>query len=439
MQAVYRGWRRLARPTAHRALVFAQPPQCRLFTTSTPPRLASQDDEIYGALYGASAHAKVERDFDYVEDAGFASPNVVPLTAPLPPPLPRTVPPAAHRQNPVTITIPSAAAAPQALPEQEQQGDLLDKEDEDDDVEEEQEEEWAEGKEAREEEKPQGKLDERAGALLELGIDAVGRGAVVGPIVLAAVALDGDSAEALQRAGVDDKKRPYRSLQREMEMYDTILACVPEGMCKSVHISAEEIDFRRENGETLTDIETDAIETLVAEFTQYAEGAEEENEEVVVVAAEGEDSGNGDSNGDEQPTLRAVRVSAFSQGVAKEAVPRVASMLPPESGVDVSAIQSASVGGKSLAVSAAYVLAKTERALVMKSIERDTGHEIGSGFITDAKVDEFLTACVRRWRERMARKQQLGIAPTSDAILGRSVEANVGGCGVGLSGMLLCS
>ena len=55
-----------------------------------------------------------------------------------------------------------------------------------------------------------------------------------------------------------------------MEMYDTILACVPEGMCKSVHISAEEIDFRRENGETLTDIETDAIATLVGEFSQYA-------------------------------------------------------------------------------------------------------------------------------------------------------------------------
>ena len=355
-------------------------------------RATSQDDELFNCLHGSSALVEVDDNRDHDNDC------INEFSASVTPPL-----------SSLSRVAESSPLTEDLEEESEDQGAGEDEEESADQKDGSQQDAVLHFRHKGEDEDENGCVNPNLPSehLLELGIDQVGRGAVIGPIVLAAVALDSNSAAALQRAGVDDKKRPYRSLEREMEMYDTILTCVPEGMCKSVHISAEEIDYRRENGETLTDIETDAIETLVREFQQYAL---EDPQEARL----------------ERPSLRAVRVSAFSQGVTKEAVPRVASILPHKSTVDVSAIQSASVGGKSLAVSAAYVLAKTERALVMKGIERDTGQKIGSGFITDSKVDEFLTACVRRWRERMARKQELGIAPTSDAIYGRSVEANVG-------------
>ena len=85
---------------------------------------------------------------------------------------------------------------------------------------------------------------------LTLGIDEAGRGPVLGPMVLAAVALDAGAARALTRAGVCDSKQlgaGAAAIARRAELAALVRARAPHVAVAVVE--ADEIDVRVERGE----------------------------------------------------------------------------------------------------------------------------------------------------------------------------------------------
>jgi ribonuclease HII len=179
-----------------------------------------------------------------------------------------------------------------------------------------------------------------------LGIDEAGRGSVLGPMVIAGVVVPEKMEKVLERMGVKDSKRltPNRRtiLSRKLKkMFDYEI----------VVISAREIDEMRAEGINLNEIEKNAMESILLKIKP------------------------------EKAIVDAVDVKAE----------RFQSNLCNDTGVNVIAEHKAD--DKYIEVSAASIIAKTERDDQIAQINKDfiKSGGIGSGYPSDPKTKEFLT------------------------------------------------
>lgn len=91
------------------------------------------------------------------------------------------------------------------------------------------------------------------------GIDEAGRGALIGPLVIGSVVLTKKAEKQLLEAGVKDSKK--LSAKRREQLYVTIKNVATHA--ETLHITASDIDSRRECGENLNQIELLSMFQLV--------------------------------------------------------------------------------------------------------------------------------------------------------------------------------
>lgn len=178
-----------------------------------------------------------------------------------------------------------------------------------------------------------------------LGIDEAGRGSVLGPMVIAGIIVPEKMEKVLERMGVKDSKRlaPNRRtiLSRKLrKMFDYEI----------VVISAREIDELRANGVNLNEIEKNAMESIILKLKP---------EKAIVDAVD-------------------VKAERFQENLCKD------------TGIDVIAEHKAD--DKYVEVSAASIIAKAERDLLISEINKEfiKSGGIGSGYPSDPTTKKFL-------------------------------------------------
>ena len=179
-----------------------------------------------------------------------------------------------------------------------------------------------------------------------LGIDEAGRGAVLGPLVIAGIIIPEKMDKVLERMGVKDSKKlvPHRR---------TILSRKLKKMFKYevIMISALEIDQMRADGINLNDIEKNAMRDLIIKLSP---------EKAIVDAVD-------------------VKADRFQDNLCES------------TGINVIAEHKAD--DKYIQVSAASIIAKAERDAQISEINK--GYikmgGIGSGYPSDPTTKEFLT------------------------------------------------
>ena len=95
--------------------------------------------------------------------------------------------------------------------------------------------------------------------VLVCGVDEAGRGPILGPLVIGACVLTPEVEKTLQDEGVKDSKE-LNPKQRE-QLYKIIKDCAV--LTRTLHIPAEEIDRRRQNGENLNRLQENATLQLL--------------------------------------------------------------------------------------------------------------------------------------------------------------------------------
>lgn len=178
-----------------------------------------------------------------------------------------------------------------------------------------------------------------------LGIDEAGRGSVLGPMVIAGIIVPEKMEKVLERMGVKDSKRlaPNRRtiLSRKLrKMFDYEI----------VVISAREIDELRASGVNLNEIEKNAMESIILKLKP---------EKAIVDAVD-------------------VKAERFQENLCKD------------TGIDVIAEHKAD--DKYVEVSAASIIAKAERDLLISEINKEfiKSGGIGSGYPSDPTTKKFL-------------------------------------------------
>lgn len=181
-----------------------------------------------------------------------------------------------------------------------------------------------------------------------MGVDEAGRGPVLGPLVVAGVAIESDSP--LRRLGVRDSKR-LTPEQRDVLAPQIERLCT----CELVVIPAERIDVMRAEM-SLNDFEAKLFASIIENLhpaTAYVDAADVDEIEF------------------KKAVLREVSfdVEVVSQHAADKLFP---------------------------VVSAASILAKVRRDREMRVIEDDIGMPVGSGYPADADTISFMEGWIRR-------------------------------------------
>eukprot|EP00457_Paulinella_chromatophora_P007692 gb/GEZN01007716.1/.p1 GENE.gb/GEZN01007716.1/~~gb/GEZN01007716.1/.p1 ORF type:complete len:439 (-),score=60.68 gb/GEZN01007716.1/:161-1477(-) len=102
----------------------------------------------------------------------------------------------------------------------------------------------------------------QAGCNFDVGVDEAGKGAVLGPLVYAAVAFTPDATKELKKQGVKDSKR--LTPQSRQRYYNLITALASRW--KTVHVSAPEVDKRRAEGENLNEIAFNSVTQVLRDL-----------------------------------------------------------------------------------------------------------------------------------------------------------------------------
>ncbi len=178
------------------------------------------------------------------------------------------------------------------------------------------------------------------------GIDEAGRGAVIGPLVVAGVL-----AEESEIRAVEPRDSKEISPERREEMYERILEAAEDWTV--VKIPASEIDRLRLR-KNLNLIEAEVMANMV----------------------------------------RAVSASSFFLDSPQANTQRFAELIEKLSGKKVVADTFAEK--KYPVVAAASVIAKVERDREMRKIEKAVGEELGTGYPHDQRTVEFLRKCAKK-------------------------------------------
>lgn len=174
------------------------------------------------------------------------------------------------------------------------------------------------------------------------GVDEAGRGPVIGPLVVCAVAVDSDAP--LRKLGVKDSKKLSPTKRELMAPKIRKLARI-----ELVEVSAEEIDSLRSEM-TLNEIEAIAFAQLIDRISPdmaYVDAADVDETEFERMI---------------RSTLKC-RPKICSEHKADDTYP---------------------------VVSAASIVAKVTRDARVREIEQEIGQPIGSGYMTDQTTTDFL-------------------------------------------------
>jgi len=188
---------------------------------------------------------------------------------------------------------------------------------------------------------------------LFLGVDDAGRGPIIGPMVLGGVLIEKEEAEKLKRLGVADSKTLSPS-RREKLLTDIRKAAVS---CRTVQISAAEIDSRGENGLNLNDLEAVKMAEVINLIT---DGVKEEIEIFL--------------------DCPSVNCDAWRAYLLKHIKNLDNKKFRVEHKAD----------SKYSACSAASILAKVTRDAEVAKIRKEIGIDFGSGYPADPKTKAFL-------------------------------------------------
>lgn len=184
---------------------------------------------------------------------------------------------------------------------------------------------------------------------LVLGVDEAGRGAVVGPLCIAAVVVEEDKEKRFDEMGVKDSKKLSRKRREELE--DRIKELAEDFAV--VKISAEKIDEEMVN-RSLNLIEAERMAELI-------EGLRPDK--AIVDATE-----------------------AKTENVRRT----IEGLLSDEAEEEVEIVAENRADENHRVVSAASVLAKVTRDKSVSELEKRLGEEIGNGYPSDKRTKEFL-------------------------------------------------
>ncbi len=189
---------------------------------------------------------------------------------------------------------------------------------------------------------------------LVLGTDEAGRGAVVGPLCIAAVVVEENKEKELDEMGVDDSKKLSRKRREELE--DKIKEVVEDFAV--VKISAETID---------QEMPTKSLNLIEAErMAQLIE------------------------------TLRPDRAIVDATEAKTENVKRTLEVLLDDEIKDKVEIVAENRADENYpVVSAASILAKVTRDRSVEVIEKELGREIGNGYPSDPRTRRFLETVLK--------------------------------------------
>jgi ribonuclease HII len=198
--------------------------------------------------------------------------------------------------------------------------------------------------------------------LPNLGIDDAGRGPVIGPMILAGCILDEKAEKELKQLGVRDSKTltPKRreflaeEIRKKAKNY------------KIVKVFPKEIDKTQKEGIKLNELEAIKIAEIINELN------DEKTDLRVFVDC---------------PSVSIVKWESF----LKEHIKKLATLI-------ISCEHKADKNHVS--VSAASILAKSEREKEMNKIKGEYGLEVGSGYTSDPLTQKFVKEYVEKYADK---------------------------------------
>lgn len=214
-----------------------------------------------------------------------------------------------------------------------------------------------------------------------LGIDEAGRGAVVGPLIIAGAMFNEQDLPKLKALDVRDSKEltPQRREFLEEKIKDLTVDFVV------VSISARKIDELRSQGTNLNRIEIDYMTEIIKTLKP---------DKVVVDSPE-----------------------ANTQKIKDEILGKL-------EGMETEVVSENYADKKYPEVSAASILAKVIRDRSIKSLEQRLGEEIGAGYPSDERTIDFLKRTLEKYKDYpdFVRKSWV----TSQRVKGESDQRKLG-------------
>ncbi len=197
--------------------------------------------------------------------------------------------------------------------------------------------------------------------ILKLGIDDAGRGPVIGPMVLAGCLIDEDAEKELKKLGVKDskqltqKRREFlaEKIKEKAEAFEIVMA-------KPI-----EIDESNKQGINLNELEAIKSAEIINKINK-----EHEKIKVIVDCP--------------SPSIKKW------QDLLKTKIENL-------SNLEISCEHKADKNH--IAVSAASILAKTEREREMDILKKEFGNEVGSGYPSDPLTCRFLEKHTQRHKD----------------------------------------
>ena len=184
---------------------------------------------------------------------------------------------------------------------------------------------------------------------IKVGLDEAGRGPILGPLVMVALAVDEEGEKKLQWLGVKDSKQ--LSSQVREELFERIREVVIDFRAEVIEPDAIDLSLKESN---LNWLEADTSSRMVSEL----------NPDIIIVDCP-------------SPNIAHYK-HYFSENLTPEV--RKKAELIVEHKADVNHI----------VVSAASVIAKVIRDRQIEHIKSEIGIDFGSGYLSDPKTQEFL-------------------------------------------------
>lgn len=181
-----------------------------------------------------------------------------------------------------------------------------------------------------------------------VGIDEAGRGPVLGPLVIAALAIKEDELKKLEWLGVKDSK--LLSSEVREELFDQIREAVTDFRVEVIEPDAIDLSLKEE-GTNLNWLEADTAARMISELA---------------------------------PDKAIIDCPSPNTKAYREYIIKKLTIDPPE----ILAEHKADV--RYLIVSAASIVAKVIRDRQIEHLQREIGIDFGSGYLTDPKTQEFL-------------------------------------------------
>jgi len=198
--------------------------------------------------------------------------------------------------------------------------------------------------------------------MLILGIDDAGRGPVIGPMILAGCLLDKSAEAELKKLGVKDSKQ---LTAKRREFLAEVIREKAEAF-EVVIIYPDEIDTESENGTKLNEVEAFACAKIINKINKGFGRMK------VVVDC---------------PSVSLVKWSDFLRARVKNL-----------SNLEISCEHKADKNH--VAVSAASILAKSEREKEIGKLKEKYGEEIGSGYTSDPLTQKFLEKYASKHKDK---------------------------------------